>query len=86
MILWGPPGSGKTTLARLFARHTDALFHELSAVHSGALDVRWVGEVCPRACTASDASRWPGCSKAIEELRGQARLSHRHVVLFLDEM
>src|SRR5262249_35110451 len=32
LILWGPPGSGKTTLARAIAHHTKASFHSLSAV------------------------------------------------------
>ena len=40
MIFWGPPGSGKTTLARIIARSVDADFHELSAVSSGVKDLR----------------------------------------------
>ena len=40
MILWGPPGSGKTTLARLMARVFDAEFIALSAVLSGVKDIR----------------------------------------------
>ena len=40
MILWGPPGSGKTTLARLMARAFDAHFVALSAVFSGVKDIR----------------------------------------------
>ena len=42
MILWGPPGVGKTTLARLIAHRTKAEFHQLSAVDSGVKDVREV--------------------------------------------
>ena len=40
MILWGPPGSGKTTLARLMAKSFDAEFIALSAVLSGVKDIR----------------------------------------------
>ena len=40
MILWGPPGCGKTTLALLVARYADADFRAISAVMSGLPDVR----------------------------------------------
>ena len=39
-VLWGPPGSGKTTLARLVAGATDAHFESVSAVTSGVADLR----------------------------------------------
>lgn len=44
LILWGPPGSGKTTLARIIARETGAQFIELSAVTSGKADITKVVE------------------------------------------
>ena len=40
LILWGPPGTGKTTLARLIAAHCDAHFIAISAVLSGVKDIR----------------------------------------------
>ena len=48
MIFWGPPGSGKTTLARALARVMDAQFASLSAVMSGVPDLRKVVEEARR--------------------------------------
>lgn len=42
MIFWGPPGVGKTTLARIIARQTDARFIDFSAVTSGIKEIRKV--------------------------------------------
>lgn len=42
MVLWGPPGCGKTTIARLLAETTDMHFERLSAVFSGVADLRKV--------------------------------------------
>ncbi|MEK7067018.1 MAG: replication-associated recombination protein A [Patescibacteria group bacterium] len=39
-ILWGPPGVGKTTLARIYAKELDAEFFELSAVSAGKADIK----------------------------------------------
>ncbi len=44
MVLYGPPGSGKTTLARLVTEHSSAAFEELSAVAAGRAEVRAVIE------------------------------------------
>ncbi len=44
MVLWGPPGCGKTTLARILAGHTDLHFEQLSAIFSGVGDLKKVFE------------------------------------------
>ena len=44
-ILWGPPGTGKTTIARIIAEKTKSDFHQLSAVSSGVKDIRAIVEI-----------------------------------------
>lgn len=49
LIFWGPPGSGKTTLARILANEVDANYHELSAVASGKADIKRIVEYAETA-------------------------------------
>lgn len=51
-ILWGPPGVGKTTLARIIATQVQAPFYTLSAVHSGVKEVRDVLSLCKKDTTS----------------------------------
>lgn len=44
IILWGPPGCGKTTMARILADHTDMHFEQISAIFSGVADIKAVFE------------------------------------------
>ncbi len=44
-ILWGPPGTGKTTIARIIAEHTKSEFHQINAVSSGVKDIRAVIDI-----------------------------------------
>ena len=43
-VFWGPPGSGKTTLAKIYAKSLDAKLYELSAVSAGKADIRKIIE------------------------------------------
>lgn len=44
LILWGPPGTGKTTIARLLANHAELSFEQISAIFSGVADLKKVFE------------------------------------------
>lgn len=73
MIFWGPPGVGKTTLARIIAHHTQMELVMLSAVSAGKDDLR-------RVVDMGRDERTP-----IEKLAGSAEKSNG-VLLFLDEI
>ncbi len=60
MILWGPPGSGKTTLARIIAGHLGAHFLSLSAVFSGVKEIRAAVDEAKRV----RAGQEPKCREA----------------------
>ncbi len=73
MIFWGPPGCGKTTLARLFADRSERRYYELSAVSAGKGDIRAI-------VTQLDDSAQPLFAEQGDERRPLGAL------LFLDEI
>jgi putative ATPase len=79
-ILWGPPGSGKTTLARIYAQALDAEFHELSAVDAGKEDIKTVLD----NGRAADKRRSGPLGQVLPFASGTA--SSRPKVLFVDEI
>lgn len=76
-ILWGPPGVGKTTLARIIARQLERPFYTLSAVTSGVKDVRDVIDKAKRH--AANTSGLFGVSADENKM-------DRRAVLFIDEI
>ncbi len=81
-ILWGPPGSGKTTLAKIYARSLKAKLYELSAVSAGKDDIKKIlgegrSQTNSRGCFRGDAQVLPSIASSLTPVPK---------ILFLDEI
>ena len=81
-ILWGPPGVGKTTLARIIARQLERPFYTLSAVTSGVKDVRDVIDKAKRHAVSHSGL----FASTTDDLASQNAHNDRRAVLFIDEI
>lgn len=80
-ILWGPPGVGKTTLAKIYAAAIGADFHELSAVSAGKEEVRQIVELNRERISTRESLFTPAAKKS-----GGKKARTSATVLFLDEI
>lgn len=90
-LLWGPPGVGKTTLARIYAEALDADFYELSAVSAGKDDIKKIVADNKNQKKSPMKKVWPSEARRSEDFLKRSFFSGsengaKPKVLFLDEI
>jgi len=93
IILWGPPGSGKTTLGSIIAHETGANFYSLSGVSSGKADLQKIIDeslarrlVTPRGEQQSFDEIATSTESVQSRAEGSPRNDSKRTILFIDEI
>ena len=80
LLLWGPPGVGKTTLARILARVTGADFHQLSAVTAGVGDVKKIIETAISQGETEKERIIEEANRAAQDIKRNAEMAVQHEI------
>ena len=86
MILWGPPGSGKTTLAKIIAEESNAGFHMISGVNAGKEDLRKVIQVAEKYSSSEVSPKADESRSSNVTMKQLNNDRSRQTILFIDEI
>lgn len=86
MIFWGPPGSGKTTLAHLIAQASKSDFHQLSGVTSGKKDLMEIIEKAQKGMSSWSGDDHDRISNKKDSIASLQNDRNKKTILFIDEI